>query len=217
MCHLCEGNLDYSITRLICHRVTEIPKEFTQLTYLNCSFTNITEIPKEFTQLTHLYCSYTNITEIPKELSQLTVLGCDNTKITEIPKEFTQLTELYCSNTKMTEIPFEFTQLTVLYCSNTEIPEIPKEFTKLTDLFCLDCPNLVKVPEKFKEEYINEYNFLRVPALSRLKFNNYKRSYSENIRLQLEIKFNEVYYAPTGIGALELFEKYKLTEIKYRN
>jgi hypothetical protein len=44
-----------------------------------------------------------------------------------------------------------------------------------------------------------------------LIFNKYKRNYLEPIRLQLEIKFNEVYYAPTGKGALELFEKYRNT------
>jgi Leucine-rich repeat (LRR) protein len=233
MCILCNGNLDYSITELdICNNIdeieiTEIPKEFTQLIRLDCSHTEITEIPKEFTNLTELVCHNTNITEIPREFTQLTWLNCSYTEITEIPKEFTNLTELDCSNTNITEIPKEFAQLTQLYCSYTKITEIPKEFTKLTYLncsntkiteipkkinwlYCHNCPNLVKVPEKFKKEYIKEYNFLQVPVLSRLIFNKYKRSYSENIRLQLEIKFNEVYYAPTGKGALELFKKYEI-------
>jgi len=102
-------------------------------------------------------------------------------------------------------------QLIQLSCSNTKITEIPKEFTQLIYLYSCYCPNLVKVPEKFKKDYINKYNFLSVPTLSRLVFNKYKRNYLEPIRLQLEIKFNEVYYAPTGKGALELFEKYRKT------
>jgi len=65
MCILCESNLDYSITHLVCcNRVTEIPKEFTQLTWLNCFYAKITEIPKEFTRLNELVCYYTNITEL---------------------------------------------------------------------------------------------------------------------------------------------------------
>jgi len=197
MCILCEGNLDYSVTALdCCSEVTEIPKEFIHLTYLNCyDNKKITEIPKELTQLEILACSNTKITEIPKELTQLGVLNCKNTQITEIPKELTQLIWLDCSNTKITEIPKEFIRHTLLY-------------------FCSDCPNLVKVPEQCKQEYIKEYNFIRVPAISRLKFNNLKRIYSENMRLQLEMRleleFNEVYYAPSGKGALELFEKYKI-------
>jgi len=238
MCLLCDGCMDYStadleiceyiteipteitnLTHLSCRyrlfskifsntNITKIPKEFKQLTYLNCSHTGITEIPKEFTQLETLECYNTKITGIPKEFTKLTYLDCRNTKITEVPKEFTKLTYLDCRNTKIAGIPKEFTQLKFLDCINTKITGIPKEFTKLTFLDCSNCPNLVKVPEKFNR-YIKEYNFLRVPTLSRLLFNKYKRSYSENIRLHLELKFNEVYYAPTGKGALELFEKYK--------
>jgi len=190
MCILCDGNFNYSVTSLVCcSKVTEIPKEFIHLTYLDCSFTKITEIPKE--------------------LTQLEILCCLNTKIKKIPKEFTRLTKLFCSCTNIREIPKEFTQLGVLNCDNTKITEIPKEFINLV-YFCYDCPNLVKVPENdFKERYKQDYNFIRVPVVSRLIFNKYKRIYSENIRLQLEIKFNEVYYAPSGKGALELFEKYK--------
>ena len=199
------------ITELHCPntKITEISKEFTQLECLNCSNTNITEIPKEFTQLIVLKCYDTEIKEIPKEFTQLEYLNCSFTNITEIPKEFTQLTYLNCSNTNITEIPAQIaSQLTGLDCSNTNITEIPSQ---LTELYCSNCPNLVKVPENFKKKYINEYNFIRVPTLSRLLFNKYKRNnYSEKIRLELEIKFNEVYYAPTGQGALELFEKYTL-------
>jgi hypothetical protein len=77
MCILCEGNFDYSITELIC------------CSKICCSKA---EIPKEFTQLTRLDCSFTK-TKIPKEFIQLKVLYCYNAKITKIPKEFTQLTE----------------------------------------------------------------------------------------------------------------------------
>ena len=254
MCILGTDNLDYSITKFtisLCQNVKKIPREFTQLTYLNCNITNITEIPHEFTQLTYLNCEKTNITEIPQSDSQLTHLECSYTKITEIPRELTQLTNLICSNTNITEIPalcasqllylncentniteipqsasqlivlncnhtkitkipaLCASQLTHLDCSNTNITEIPALYDSwLTYLNCHSCPNLVKIPLRFKKRYVNEYNFLRVPTKSRTIFNQYKKGYIEPIRLDMEIKFNEVYWAPGGQGALELFEKY---------
>jgi hypothetical protein len=36
-----------------------------------------------------------------------------------------------------------------------------------------------------------------------------KKKYLDSVRLTLEIKFNEIYYAPDGEGAKKLFEKYK--------
>jgi len=112
------------------------------------------------------------------------------------------ITELLCCS-KVTDIPKEFTQLTWLDFYGTKITKIPKEFTKLTELNCRDCP-LVKIPLQFKERHVKEYNFLRVPTKSRMIFNQYKRSYLEPIRLQLEIN-----WAPSGQGALKLFEKYR--------
>jgi Leucine-rich repeat (LRR) protein len=202
MCILCEG---YSyltnftnVSCLTCSKAKKIPKkiqkEFTKLTVLDCSRKKITKLPKEFTQLTWLNCCYTKITEIPKEFTQLTYLNCSETQITTIPKELDKLERLHCSYTKITEIPKEFTQLTQLNCSETKITEIPKEITQLTGLYCYNCPNLVKVPEKFKEEYVSKYNFLRVPTKSRIIFNQYKKGYIESVRFDMEIKFNEVYY-----------------------
>jgi len=145
MCRLCINYSDYSIKSLICCSfITVIPKEFTQLTKLDCSDSEIKEIPKEFTKLTDLDCSYTKITEIPKEFTQLIRLDCSHTKITQIPKEFTQLTYLFCNNTNITEIPKEFTQL---------------KYNKYFNFN--NCPNLVKVTEKFKEDYMYIYNSLR--------------------------------------------------------
>ena len=130
-------------------------------------------------------------------------------EITEIPKELTQLEYLFCFNTKITEIPRELIQLTVLSCSGTNITEIPSQIaSRLTELHCRNCPNLAKIPLRFKEEYVNDYNFLRVPTKSRIIFNQYKKGYIESVRLDMEIKFNEVYWAPGGQGALELFKKY---------
>ena len=194
MCILCkDNNLDYSITELC-------------ISYCK----NVKKIPKELTQLTRLSCYHTNITEIPRELTQLKYLNCTNTNITEIPQEFTQLSLVNCGNTNITEIPRELTQLTYLHCNHTKITEIPRELTQLTSLGCYDCPNLVKIPLRFKERHVNDDNFLRVPTKSRIIFLQYKKGYLESVRFNMEIKFNEVYWAPGGQGALELFEKYKL-------
>jgi hypothetical protein len=189
-------------------KITKIPREFTQLTRLNCSNTKITEIPKELTQLIELRCGCTNITEIPKELTQLAHLYCSNTNITEIPREFTQLIELHCWRTNITEIPRELTRLIELQCRDTKITEIPVQ--SLLYLTCHNCPNLFKIPLRFKKRLVNKYNFLRVPTKSRMIFNQYKKGYLESVHFNMEIKFNEVYWAPGGKGALELFQKYKL-------
>ena len=133
---------------------------------------------------------------------------CAYTNITEIPQEFTQLSLVNCGNTNITEIPRELTQLTYLHCNHTKITEIPRELTQLTSLGCYDCPNLVKIPLRFKERHVNDDNFLRVPTKSRIIFLQYKKGYLESVRFNMEIKFNEVYWAPGGQGALELFEKY---------
>jgi len=162
----------------------------------------------DYSAVTSLFCC-SEVKAIPKEFVWLKVLRCAGTQITEVPKELTRLIILDCSSTKIKEIPKELTQLNYLYLYNTPITEIPKELG-LIELNAWNCPNLVKIPEIFKERYKQDYNFIRVPVVFRLKFNNLKRIYSENIRLQLEIKFNEVYYAPSGKGALELFEKYKI-------
>jgi Leucine-rich repeat (LRR) protein len=191
-------------------KISYIPKEFTRLTHLDCSYTQITYIPKKFTQLMTLYCTSTQITYIPKEFTQLIHLDCTYTKITELPKELTQLVGLNCSNTQITYIPKEFTHLNYLYCNYTDIVEIPKEVVQRnTILRCSNCYKLAKIPEEYKKQYIKEYNFLRVPPLYRLKFNKYKKIYIETIRIDIEIRFNEVYWAPGGKGALELFEKYR--------
>jgi hypothetical protein len=54
------------------------------------------------------------------------------------------------------------------------------------------------------------YHFFKLPKVD--LFKSYKKTYVENIRLTLEIRFNEIYWAPTGKGAQELFQKYSVTK-----
>ncbi len=100
--------------------------------------------------------------------------------------------------------------LTELDCSGCQnLVRIPDTLTRLTDFCCFDCPKLETIPKKYVPNYKNEYNFLRVPTKNKLLFKRYKKSYHQEILLQQEIKFNEVYWAPDGPGAHQLFEKYK--------
>jgi len=144
--------------------------------------------------ITELYCC-TKVTGIPKEFTQLTQLSCSNCPLlTSIPREFTQLTTLDCYNCPLlTSIPKEFTQLTELLCYDCPLlTSIPKEFTQLTELYCWDCP-LLTFSDKVK------FTFMSVK----------KQYLEEEIRYKLETVHNESYYAPDGLGARELFNKYR--------
>jgi len=47
-----------------------------------------------------------------------------------------------------------------------------------------------------------------IPTMLQMKFTSNKAKYVDEKRLAIEVRFNEIYYAPNGKGALELFEKY---------
>ena len=136
---------------------------------------------------------------------------CLACKVRENPEivDFT-ITQLVCC-TRITSIPKEFTQLTSLYCYNCpNLTSIPKEFTQLTWLSCHDCPLLTSIPKKFRYRYKKDESvpFLSFSDKVKYTFMFVNKRYIEEMKYDLETQHNESYYAPDGLGAQELFDKY---------
>lgn len=131
--------------------------------------------------------------------------------LTQISKEFVNLTTLLCwSCPLLTEIPRELVKLMELDCSHCPLlTEIPKELVNLIKLSYYDCPLLTEIPIQIKKTKYENTPLLCLSSKIKASFKTVKKRYILVQRYQKETKFNESYYAPGGLGAQTLFDKYR--------
>jgi hypothetical protein len=108
----------------------------------------------------------------------------------------------------LTEISVTLTENSWVWCHDCpRLETIP--LTQVFQLHCYNCPLLsAKV---IKPSYLFKCGDCPLLEINPAKFKKTKKRYINTLRLSLEIRFNEIYWAPTGQGALELFEKYQMT------
>ena len=137
--------------------------KYYKLKYLFLEYNELTEIPKEFGNLTNLnsvYLHNNKLTEIPKEFGNLTNLyhlSLSNNKLKKIPTEICDLKNLYSielGENKLKKIPKEILKIkcSVLPISSYEIDNLDPECEFLI-ILDLRIP-LLNLPITVKELYL---------------------------------------------------------------
>lgn len=115
------------------HYIEELPKELTNLKFLDVSLNPIKEISYTYNNLIYLNISGTKVSNIPNTFPYLEYLNCSRTSVDCIP-ELLLLKYLDCSYTNVCEIPEELISLQYLNCINTKISAIPETLEELVEI-----------------------------------------------------------------------------------
>lgn len=114
MCKVCDDTVSINDIQLaICSRVRVLPQNLPLLQRLDFIQNRyVKHIPNYF-NLTYLNCSYSNIQSINQNLTKLTYLNARNTKLSHLPKSLCNIRDLNIQFTKIKSIPDNYKQLEI--------------------------------------------------------------------------------------------------------
>jgi len=212
---LTELNLSNTWGTLNAERLTEIPAEVFDLTWLeklNLSGYKLTSVPDAIARLTNLSTldlSWNRLTSVPESITRLTnlsYLDLSWNQLTSVPDAIARLTNLSTldlSQNQLTSVPESITRLTnlsTLSLSNNQLTSVPDAIARLTNLSTLD---LSRNPLRIVPESITRLTNLSTLSLSNNQLTSVPESITRLTNLStLSLSYNQLTSVPESITRL---------------